>query len=66
MPMLPIAQPGRSGISGGCSGFSTKETMRSCSSTAMMPSPVASATGSSTHATVTSAPLLTCWTSMRS
>ena len=66
MPMLASAQPGRSGSSGGCAGFSTNDTMRSVASTCMTPNAVASAAGTSMQATVTSAPEFTCWTSMRS
>ena len=66
MPMLASVHPGRPGISGGSAGFSRNETMRPSASISITPKPFASGVGTSRQATVTSAPELTCCTSMRS
>ena len=64
VPIDASAQPGLSGISGGFAGFSKKSRMRPSAPTCMTPNALASATGTSMQATVTSAPSLTCWTSI--
>ncbi len=56
-PMFAIDMPGWPGISRGSEGFSTKLVTRKFSSTPITPKPLASAFGTSTQATVTSARL---------
>ena len=57
MPILASARSGLPGIAGGERGFSRKSTIFHDSSTAMTPKSEASASGTSTQATMQSAPL---------